>query len=118
RTRGCRDLQSPQPIASEIGLVALGNQLFQSGSHAIAIENAVERVGGGLVAGATGKKITVAGGRVEQPKNFIELRHRGPLGRGLAAAVEVEWLREACRFRRAADGLDLRERNLLPTDAP
>ncbi len=86
RTAGT-DRQPAPPVGAQIGLIALVDELLQSGPRPIAVQDVVERLDGRRVGGAPGKQVAIAGPRIKQRKQLVERIQPGLLGHFGAAAV-------------------------------
>jgi hypothetical protein len=91
--------------------------LFEAGALPVAVENVVRCLDCGQVGRLAGKQVAVAGLRIEQREQFVEVaRGRGLVGR-LAVAVEVERRGERRGLDAAADRRDTAERLLCDVEA-
>ena len=108
------DAQAAEPARALIGLLAFGNDLFEAGLRAVAVENGVGLSDRRLIHRAAGEQIVVAHLGVERGKNLIEVTRRRFLRRGLAGIVERK--RALCPLidccTEAAGGADLGQRRL------
>ena len=86
RRRGRRNNKPSEAAGAEIGLVALGDQLLQSGQRALSIEDIVHRRDGRRIDGASGKQEAIAGLRIENFQHRLQLQQRGLLTDGLPGA--------------------------------
>ena len=81
------DRQPAAPIGAQIRLVALVDELLQSGPRSVAVQDVVERLDGRRVGGTARKQVAIAGPRIEQRKQLVEGIQPGLLGHFGAAAV-------------------------------
>ena len=82
----CTDCQPAASIGAQIRLVALVDELLQSGPRSVAVQDVIERLDSRRVGGTSGEQVAIAGPRIEQGKQLIErdsARSAAPLRRPL-----------------------------------
>ncbi len=113
----CADRQPAASIGAQIRLVALVDELLQSGPRSVAVQDVVERLDSRRIGGTSGEQVAIAGPRIEQGKQLIERIQPGLLRHFGSAAVADTVRLHQCRLHLARNIDHVAERGIHEVDA-